>query len=103
MQVLQAQDWKARQEVLARAYEIVARMHNALQLTIPLEEASAPYFGRPYLVTGDGRHAEELRNSVRSAEVRKIDHSLGSVNQFVDSSDKINDLNLCERLKHLYT
>ncbi|HXQ33021.1 MAG TPA: DUF4037 domain-containing protein, partial [Anaerolineales bacterium] len=33
MQVLQAQDWKARQEFLAQAYETVARMHNRLGIT----------------------------------------------------------------------
>ena len=103
MQALQAQDWKARQELLARAYEVVARMHNALQLTIPLKKAVAPYFGRPYRVTGDGRHAEELRKSVISEEVKKIDHNLGSVNQLIDSNNKINDLNLRQKFRHLYT
>ena len=103
MQIVRAQGWKTRQEFLARAYEVVARMHNALQITVPLREAAAPYFGRPYLVIGDERYAEELRKSVTNEEVRKIDHNLGSVNQFVDSNDKINDVKIREKLKHLFT
>ena len=102
MQVLQASEWNARQEFLAQAYEIVARMHNALGLTIPLKEKAAPYFNRPYLVIGDERYVEELRKSLTSEEVRNIKHQLGSVNQFVDSNDKLNDLQLCRKFKELY-
>ena len=102
MKVLRAPEWRTRQEFLAIAYEVVARMHNALQITIPLRETAAPYFGRPYLVIGDERYTEELRKLVTDEEVRKIDHNLGSVNQFIDSTDQINDLNIREKLKELY-
>jgi hypothetical protein len=102
MQVLQSEDWRARQEFLAQAYEIVARMHNALGITIRLQEKAAQYFERPYLVIGDGRYTEELKKSLKSEEVRRIKHQLGSVNQFVDSDDKLNNLDLCQKLKALY-
>ena len=103
MRVLQAPDWNTRQEFLAQAYEILARMHNTLGLTIPLKEKSALYYGRPYLVLGDERFAEELRKSIVSEEVRNIKLQLGSVNQFIDSDDKLNDLALCQKLKTLYS
>jgi hypothetical protein len=103
MRMLQAQEWRARQEFLAQAYEMVARMHNALGITIPLKEAAGQYYGRPYLVTGDDRYARELRKSVTSEEVKNLKESLGSVNQFVDSSDQLNDLDLQKELKKLYT
>ena len=103
MEVLQAQEWNARQEFLARAYEIVAQMHNALKLTSPIEEAPTLYHGRPYLVAGDGHHLEELMKALTDEEVRNIKHQLGSVNQFVDSNDQLNDLSLCKTLKDLYT
>jgi hypothetical protein len=102
MQVLQAQDWRARQEGLARAYELVARLHNALGLTIPLRETAAQYYGRPYLVVGDERYGEELRRLLTNEEVRKLQHQLGSVNQFSDSDDKLNNLDLCQKLKNVY-
>ena len=102
MQVLQSRDWNSRQYALGEAYEVVARMHNALGITIPLEEKAAPYFNRPYIVMGDGRYGEELRKAVTSEEVRRIKHNLGSVNQFVDAFDRLNDLELCNDLKALY-
>jgi hypothetical protein len=102
MQVMQAQKWSERQEFLARAYETVARLHNALEVTIALKEPAAPYFGRPYLVVGDQRYAEELRKALASEAVRRIEHSLGSVNQFVDSNEQLNNLSLCKKLKELY-
>ena len=102
MSVLQSKDWRTRQEFLAHAYEIVARKHNALGITIPLKETASPYFGRPYLVIGDERYGEELKKSMKSEEVRSIKYPLGSVNQFVDSDDKLNNLDLCRKLKELY-
>jgi hypothetical protein len=103
MRVLQAQEWRARQEFLVQAYEIVARMHNALGITMPLKEAAAQYHGRPYLVAGDVRYAQELRKSLTSEEVKNLKQGLGSVNQFVDSNDQLNDLDLQKELKKLYT
>lgn len=102
MRVLQAQDWRARQEFLAQAYEIVARLHNTLGITIPMQETAAQYYGRPYLVAGDERYVEELRRVLTSEEVRNIKHQLGSINQFVDSDDKLNNLDLCQKLKNVY-
>lgn len=102
MQALHAPEWQARQEFLATAYEIVARMHNALGITIPLKETSTQYHGRPYLVIGDDRYVEELRKALTSEEVRNIGHNLGSVNQFLDSDEKANDLEVCNRLRRLY-
>jgi hypothetical protein len=101
-QVLQAQEWGVRQEFLAEAYEIVARMHNALNVTIPLKESATSYYGRPYLVVGDERYVDELRKALTSEGVRNIKHLLGSVNQFVDSNDQLNDVYLCKTLKGLY-
>jgi hypothetical protein len=101
-QILEAQNWNPRQEFLARAYEVIARLHNALGVTIPLKEAAEQYYGRPYLVIGDDRYVEELRKAITSEEVRKLPQRLGSVNQFVDSNDQLNDLGLQQKLKMLY-
>ena len=102
IQVLEAREWQTRQNFLAKAYEIVARMYNALRVTSPLREAAAPYFGRPYLVIGEEHYVEEIRKVVTNEQVRKIKHNLGSVNQFIDSNDQLNNLHLCKKLKGLY-
>lgn len=101
-EVLRAKDWKERQRSLARGYEIIARLHNALKITIPMKEESAEYHGRPCLVLGDERFAEELRKSLTDEEVKNIRHDLGSVNQFMDSNSQLDDLFLCRKLKDLF-
>ncbi len=101
-EVLQARGWKERQESLARGYEVVAGMHNALKVTAPLEEKTVQYGGRPFLVVGDERYAEELRKAITSEEVRNIRHGLGSVNQLIDSNSQLDNLFLCRKLKELY-
>ena len=101
-QILQSKDWKERQKFLARAYEAVARMHNALKVTIPMKEETAEYGGRKYLVVGDDRYPQELRKALTDEEVKNIKNELGSVNQFIDSDSQLNDLFLCRKLKELY-
>jgi hypothetical protein len=100
--VLESKNWNERQQFLARAYEVVARMHNSLQITIPLKEKAAQYKNRPYLVMGDDRHVKEIRKAFSSAEVKSIRHKLGSVNQFVDSTDQLDNHFICQKLKELY-
>jgi len=48
--VLLSLTWKEREMHLARAFRVVARMHNALRITRPIAEEVSNYFGRPYLV-----------------------------------------------------
>lgn len=101
-EVLQANEWRERQASLARAYKMVARMHNDLSITIPLKEEAAQYGGRPYLVLGDERYVEELRKELTSEEVKNIKHTLGSINQFIDSNSQLNNPLLCKKMKELY-
>ena len=102
-EVLQAGDWNERQTLLAKAYEVVAKMHNALNITMPMKEEATPYFTRPYLVIGDDRFPGALIKEVTSEEVKGIKHGLGSVNQFIDSNDQLNSQFLLEQLKGLFT
>ena len=99
--VLLASSWREREKYLSKAYEIVARMHNELGITRPLEEKTELH-GRPYYVIRAGRFAAEILSAIESEEIRKIKLPIGSVNQFVDSSEKISNPALCKRLKELY-
>lgn len=101
-EVLRARGWNERQISLARCYEAVACMHNALEVTPLLEVKLSQYGGRPYLVISDEIYAEELRKVITSKEVQNIKHGLGSVNQFIDSNSQLNNLFLCKKLKELY-
>jgi hypothetical protein len=100
-EVLLSLTWKERERNLSRAYGVIARLHNALQITRPIAEEVSKYGGRPYLVFEAPALVGDIINSFTDEEVKAIKHSLGSVNQFVDSTNQISDISLCEMLKAL--
>jgi hypothetical protein len=59
----------------------------------------ANYGGRPSLVFEAPESVGDIINSFDDEEVKAIKHSLGSVNQFVDSTNQISDISLFEMLK----
>lgn len=100
--IIQAKDWKKRQLFLAKAYKLIAQMHDALGITSPLKKTFTKNDGRNYLVIADESFVQELFDNLNEKDVKNIKHSLGSINQFVDSSDQINNLYLCKKFKDLY-
>jgi len=101
-EVLLSATWKERERHLSRAYGVIARMHNALQITRTISEEVSNYGGRPYLVFEAPELVGDIINSFTDEEVKAIKHSLGSVNQFVDSTDQISHISLVEMLKAVY-
>jgi hypothetical protein len=102
MDVLSSPAWKERESNLARAYRVVARMHNALKITPPIVEDVSNYFGRPYIVFESPDLVRDIVSSLTDEEVKAIKHGLGSVNQFVDSTDQLSRNALVEMLKAVY-
>jgi Domain of unknown function (DUF4037) len=85
--------WPDREQNLCAAYETVARMHNDLGLTIPVEVATRPYYDRPFRVIDAGRFAVSLRDSIASDEIRRLPIT-GAIDQFVDSTDALGEISL---------
>lgn len=100
--VLDAKEWKEREIYLAEAYKKIIGRYNNLKITEAISDEISEYFGRPFLVINDESVIEKLREAIADKEILKIGNNLGSVNQFVDSSDKLNNLELIEKLKELY-
>ncbi|HYK19655.1 MAG TPA: DUF4037 domain-containing protein [Pyrinomonadaceae bacterium] len=100
--VLLSPTWKERESNLSRAYRIIARMHNALKITRPVVEDVRNYHGRPYMVFDAPELIHDILNSFTDEEVKAIKHGLGSVNQFVDSTNQLSNNPLCEMLKAVY-
>lgn len=88
-----ARSWPARELSLRRAYVAVARMHNDLGLTEPVEATTRAYFDRPYQVLDAGRIVRELVQSISAAEIRRLP-LIGAIDQFIDSTDAVGDLGL---------
>jgi hypothetical protein len=101
-QVLQAGTWQQREAHLATAYEYVARKHNALGLTAPLDPTVSPFYGRPFLVIHTERFSEALHAQIEDPEVRALPKNLGGIDQFVDSTDVLSCPQQAARIKEMY-
>ncbi len=101
-QVLLSSTWKERERHLASTFKVIARLHNRLQITRPIAEEASNYGNRPYLVFEAPGLVRDIVKSLTDEEVKTIKHGLGSVNQFVDSTDQVSKLSLSEMFKALY-
>lgn len=101
--VFGAQSWQEREEHLSEVYGVVARLHNALQLTPPLDPQVSYFHNRPYLVLHAERFSAALRAAISDEQVRAIRTEIGGVDQFADSTDLLSRPQLCQRLRTLYS
>jgi hypothetical protein len=71
----------------------MARMHNTLGITEPLTTEVSQYHNRPFLVIHADRFVDGIRAKIESEEVLALPEHLGSVDQFIDSTDASRYLN----------
>jgi hypothetical protein len=89
-----ASTWPDRERSLTRAYESVARLHNAIGVTPPLDPLIRPtFYDRPYQIPDAGRFVRALRDQIRDESVRSLPLT-GTVDQFIDSTDALGDRDL---------
>jgi hypothetical protein len=87
-QAQQATTWREREAALARAYELLAHLQNALGVANPvLPETVSHFYDRPYLVIHGARFAEALRQQIRDPEVQRLAsrHLIGNIDQWNDN------------------
>jgi hypothetical protein len=99
--VLAGGDWQARQQPLAEAYELMARMHNALGVTPPVDPRPRLFFNRPFLVLFADRFVDALGDAVEDEALRTLP-PIGGVDQFADCTDLTEQPLLLQRLRVLY-
>jgi hypothetical protein len=99
---LQSEDWPTREGHLARAYETLAEMHNALDITPPVTAKVSSFWGRPFQVIHGEAIADVIRAQIQDETVRRIPTNAGSVDQFSDSTDILSDIRARHVLKQLY-
>jgi hypothetical protein len=101
---LEARNWQARESHLVAAYERLAVMHNALELTEPLPTRPAQFFGRPFQVIALRGFADALLRQVKDAAVKQIAGRalIGSVDLFSDSTDLLSNPGWRPILRGLY-
>ena len=92
---LHAPTWQERERPLGVAYETIARMHNALGITAPLDPRTGQYHGRPFkeqegrpfTVIHAERFADAIRQTITDEMLRNTASFIGGIDQFVDSTD----------------
>ncbi|MGQ7887330.1 DUF4037 domain-containing protein [Paenibacillus sp. WC2504] len=81
-------EWREREQSLAKAYQIVALMHNELQMTEPLDSEVKFFYDRPFSVIGGGRFAEALVSKIEDPTLRKLAaFGFGGIDQISDNTD----------------
>jgi hypothetical protein len=99
--ILEAADWPTREGHLGRAYSIVAERFNELRIAEPIDTTTRSYFNRPFTVLGAGRFVAAARDSIGDEEIRSLP-LIGSVDQFIDSTDVLTHPHILRRLAILY-
>ena len=100
-EALHARHVAAREDALARAYEALARRHNASGLTAPLDPATRDYHGRPARVAMADRFTHALLETVSAPALRALP-LVGGIDQAVDSADVLSEPSRYRRLDVLY-
>ena len=91
-----AADSRRRQDALAGAYRSIAHRSNAAGVTPILDPAVRNYYGRPAQVLMAERFADAALDAVHDPWLRSLP-MVGSVDQFVDSSEVLADPKLWRR------
>jgi hypothetical protein len=102
---LDATTYKARESALCSIYEAVADLHNRAGLTEPVDTATRPYYGRPYLVLDADRFVDACLDRLRDPWLEPLP-LIGSIDQCIDSTDVLSDrpvaAGVAQRLRSLY-
>ena len=100
--VLHSTTWKEREKWLSRAYEIAGNLHNSLGVTRHVEAKVSDYYNRPYLVIHAERFVKATRDAIEDENVKAIRVIIGSVDQFLDSTDMLSNPQLFRLSKALF-
>ena len=98
---LKATDYPAREAALCSAYEYVARCYNRLNLTPHVDPETRLFYKRPFRVLGGDRFAEACLAAIQD-EWLKGQPLVGSVDQFVDSTDVLSSAHRSRCLINIY-
>jgi uncharacterized protein DUF4037 len=96
-----ATDFPSREKALTRVYEAVARMHNDSGLQLAADPAVRPFHGRPFLVLASDRFVDACLAAVTDEMLRTLP-PVGSVDQFVDSTDVLSRADYAIRLRAMF-
>jgi hypothetical protein len=88
-----AETWSEREQGLIESYQLIAAMHNALEITEPLPTEVRDFFGRPFKVIALQGFAEALRARISDPKIRQIANRplIGGIDMISDNTDILSD------------
>lgn len=103
--VLSAESWQQREKYLTVAYQCLAEMHNALQITVPLATNVTSFFNRPFQVITTNGILPAIIAQIEDEDVRQLATRplIGSLDQFSDNTDLVSYVRWRPTLRQLYT
>jgi hypothetical protein len=90
-------DFREREDAFVAAIEAVARRHNALGITRPVEPNVRLFHSRPFRVLGSGRFVDACLERVEDEWLRSLP-LVGGIDQFVDSTDVLSSPETARRV-----
>jgi uncharacterized protein DUF4037 len=100
LEVVGADDYASREAALVVAVEELARRHNALGITEPVDASARLFHSRPFRVLGSGRFVDACLERVQDDWLRELPLT-GGVDQISDSTDVAEDPGVLLLLKDL--
>ena len=92
--VLRAEHWQERERHLCAAYEVAARLHNALGITAPLAEHVSFFHDRPFRVIHGERFVSAIIDAIDDEGVRDLVERIGmigAIDQITDNVDVLSN------------
>jgi hypothetical protein len=102
-EALASRSWREREAHLGAAYEYLAIAHNALGITEPISPELRSYHQRPYRVLHAERFVEAIQATITDDGIQALPPGIGSIDQFVDSTDLLTHRERRARLAGVYT
>ena len=99
--VLAAVDYASREDALVAAMEELAARHNALGITAPVDTTVRLFHSRPFRVLGSSRFVEACLERVSDPWLKSLP-LIGGIDQFVDSTDALENTRLFSAIEALY-
>jgi Domain of unknown function (DUF4037) len=90
-----------REAGLVEAYEAVARRHNALAVTEPVDPTAGLFYSRPFRVLGAERFVDACRARVTDPRLRELP-LIGAIDQWSDNTDVRSQPAVFRRARELY-
>ncbi len=103
-----APTWEEREKHFAEAWERLGAIHNALDITEPIQVEYSPFFTRPYRVCSPkcsgGSFMDAMRGQIKDPKISRLTVRglFGGIDQWSDSTDILDNPSWRGILKGLY-